>query len=266
MVGAETRRVVAAVQDVERACQVEAEEQGGREAVNRVATVANGDPSVAPAVAAALPLPAAGQRVDCPLCEQAFEESQVVRSQSVASLRLLLPLNLAVSAADMPLRPVHLRRLMMTAVAAARSEDVLAVDGALTETVVEALDEEALVSLLLVRFRSFVACGYGEAEALLLAVGYAEADLAFVAEAATGGTLDSFVTGASSSPVRRSSGTASCSSLAARLRSPETDIPRAEAHLEWRKKASGRAYGFASNASQSSLPTRMRSSEPSSIR
>ncbi len=88
VVGAEAGRVVAAVQDVERAGQVEAEEQRGREPVHRVATVGDGDPSVAPAVAAALPLPTAGQRVDCPPCEQAFKEPQIVRSQSVASLHL----------------------------------------------------------------------------------------------------------------------------------------------------------------------------------
>jgi hypothetical protein len=66
---------------------------------------------------------------------------------------------------------------MMTAVAAERYAD-LSPDLALTERVVEALDEETLVSLLQARFRSFLACEYGAAEALLLAVGYPNTDSA----------------------------------------------------------------------------------------
>lgn len=73
---------------------------------------------------------------------------------------------------------------MMTAVAATRYDDLLALDETLTETLVEALDEETLVSLLLARFRSFIAGGYGAVDALLLSVGYAEADLAFAADGA----------------------------------------------------------------------------------
>jgi hypothetical protein len=83
----------------------------------------------------------------------------------------------------MSLHTIHLRRLMMTAVAAAHYDD-LHPDLALTETVVETLDEERLVSLLQARFRSFVACGYGAVDALLLAVGYANTDLAVAVEAA----------------------------------------------------------------------------------
>jgi hypothetical protein len=70
VVGAEAGPVVAAVDDVERACQGEAEEQCGREPVYGVAAVGDGDPPVAPAVAGALPLPTAGQVVDRPPCEQ----------------------------------------------------------------------------------------------------------------------------------------------------------------------------------------------------
>jgi hypothetical protein len=70
---------------------------------------------------------------------------------------------------------------MMTAVAAAHYAD-LSPDLALTEPVVEALDDEALVSLLQARFRSFVACGYGAVEALLLAVGYPNTDSAVAGE------------------------------------------------------------------------------------
>ena len=87
MVGAETRRVVAAVQDVERARQVEAEEQRGRESVHRVTAVIDGDAPVAPAVAATLPLPTARQRVNRPPREQAFTEPQIVRSRSTEMLR-----------------------------------------------------------------------------------------------------------------------------------------------------------------------------------
>ncbi len=72
----------------------------------------------------------------------------------------------------------------MTAVAA-RYDDVLVVDDALTGAVVDALDEETLIALLVVRFHFFVARGYGDVEALLLAVGYSEADLSFFTEAAT---------------------------------------------------------------------------------
>ncbi|MGZ4380244.1 MAG: hypothetical protein ACXVZ3_02305 [Gaiellaceae bacterium] len=52
----------------------------------------------------------------------------------------------------------------------------------MSEALVEALDEEMLVSLLLARFRSFVGCGYGADDALLLAVGYDNADLAVVVD------------------------------------------------------------------------------------
>jgi len=44
-------------------------------------------------------------------------------------------------------------------------------DTALTAFVAE-FDEETLVSLLVARFRSFIALGYPESEALLAAVGY----------------------------------------------------------------------------------------------
>ena len=71
----------------------------------------------------------------------------------------------------------------MTAVAAARYAD-LSPDLALTERVVEALDEEMLVSLLQARFRSFAACGYEAVEALLLAVGYANTDSAVAGKVA----------------------------------------------------------------------------------
>lgn len=59
----------------------------------------------------------------------------------------------------------------MTAVAA-RYDDVLAIDGALTEAVVDALDDETLISLLVARFRLYATRGYRDGEALLLAVGY----------------------------------------------------------------------------------------------
>ena len=61
-------------------------------------------------------------------------------------------------------------------------EDLLAFDDSLIESTAEKLDDESLVSLLLLRFRSFLSCGYSESESLLLAVGYAEADVAFVLE------------------------------------------------------------------------------------
>ena len=76
----------------------------------------------------------------------------------------------------------------MTAVAAPYA-DLFTIGEPLTETLVDQLGEEALDALLLVRFRSFLACGHGESEALLLAVGYAETDLAFIAEAAPAPTL-----------------------------------------------------------------------------
>ncbi|MGZ4380245.1 MAG: hypothetical protein ACXVZ3_02310 [Gaiellaceae bacterium] len=94
---------MAAVQDLERACQVEAEEQRGREPVDRVAAVGDGDAPVPPAVAAALPPPAARQWVDRPLLEQAFANPDNVRPQSVDLLHLHWSLNLAVWAADMSL-------------------------------------------------------------------------------------------------------------------------------------------------------------------
>lgn len=71
----------------------------------------------------------------------------------------------------------------MTAVATARHDSLLALDEPLIETLVEELDEDTLVSLLLARFRSFVACGYGAADALLLAVDHPDANLALAAEA-----------------------------------------------------------------------------------
>ncbi len=72
----------------------------------------------------------------------------------------------------------------MTAVAAARYDGLLAIDEPLTATLVETLDEDTLVSLLLARFRSLVACGYEAVDALLLAVGHADADPALAADAA----------------------------------------------------------------------------------
>jgi hypothetical protein len=69
----------------------------------------------------------------------------------------------------------------MTAVLALY-DDLIAFDDALIESTVERLSEESLVSLLLLRFRSFLSCGYDGSEALLLAVGYAAADVAFVLE------------------------------------------------------------------------------------
>jgi hypothetical protein len=74
VVGAEAGRVVAAVQDVERTCQVEAKKERGREPVDGVAAVGDGDSPVAPAVATALPLPTAGPRFDRPPCEQPLTE------------------------------------------------------------------------------------------------------------------------------------------------------------------------------------------------
>ena len=59
----------------------------------------------------------------------------------------------------------------MTAVAA-HYDDALTVDEALTEAVVDALDDETLISLLIARYNLYAARGYGDVEALLLAVGY----------------------------------------------------------------------------------------------
>jgi hypothetical protein len=67
--------------------------------------------------------------------------------------------------------------------------DLIAFDDALIESTAEKLGDEALESLLLLRFRSFLSCGYGESEALLLAVGYAEADVACVLEATNSASL-----------------------------------------------------------------------------
>ena len=74
VVGAEAGRVVAAVQDVERTCQVEAEKERGREPVHGVAAVGDGDPPVTPTVATTLPLPTPGDRVNRPSGQQAFTE------------------------------------------------------------------------------------------------------------------------------------------------------------------------------------------------
>jgi hypothetical protein len=70
----------------------------------------------------------------------------------------------------------------MTA-ALARYDDLIAFDDALIDSTLERLGDEPLLSLLLLRSRSFLSCGYGESEALLLAVGSAEADVAFVLDA-----------------------------------------------------------------------------------
>lgn len=67
----------------------------------------------------------------------------------------------------------------MTA-ALALYDDLIAFDDALIESTVERLGDEPLVSFLLLRFRSFLSLGYDESEALLLAVGYAEADVGFL--------------------------------------------------------------------------------------
>ena len=71
----------------------------------------------------------------------------------------------------------------MTA-ALALYDDLIAFDNALLDSTAEKLDDESLVSLLLLRFRSFLSLGYGESEALLLAVGYAEADVGLMLETA----------------------------------------------------------------------------------
>ena len=76
----------------------------------------------------------------------------------------------------------------MTA-ALAPYDDLIAFDDALIESTVDKLGDESLVSLLLLRFRSFLSCGYGESEALLLAVGYAETDVAFVLESTRSASL-----------------------------------------------------------------------------
>jgi hypothetical protein len=44
------------------------------------------------------------------------------------------------------------------------------------------LSDESLTSLLLLRFRSFLRCRYDVSEALLLAVGYTEADARFIGQ------------------------------------------------------------------------------------
>ena len=72
----------------------------------------------------------------------------------------------------------------MTA-ALASYEDLIAFDDALLESATEQLGDESLLSLLLLRFRSYVSHGFGVSEALFLAVGYAEADLALVLESTT---------------------------------------------------------------------------------
>ena len=74
-------------------------------------------------------------------------------------------------------------------VALALYDDLIVFDDALVESTVEKLGDESLVSLLVLRFRSFLSCGYGESEALLLAVGYAEADVAFVLESTKSASL-----------------------------------------------------------------------------
>jgi hypothetical protein len=63
----------------------------------------------------------------------------------------------------------------MTAVADTHPNYLGSLDGGLTESVVEALDEETLVSLLVARFRSFVARGDEAFDALRFAVGLGEA-------------------------------------------------------------------------------------------
>ncbi len=67
----------------------------------------------------------------------------------------------------------------MTAVATPYDE--LLVHQPLTEATVDRLGEDALASLLRRRFRCFLACGWSASEALLLAVGYSEADAALIA-------------------------------------------------------------------------------------
>ena len=70
----------------------------------------------------------------------------------------------------------------MTAVAAPY-EDLLAGEALLTESLVEQLHEDAVETLLLRRFHCFLGCGYCEAVALLLAVGYTQSDARFAVEA-----------------------------------------------------------------------------------
>lgn len=67
----------------------------------------------------------------------------------------------------------------MTAVAA-HYDELLAYQP-LTEATVSRLGEDALASLLRRRFRCFLASGRCASEALLLAVGYSEADAALIA-------------------------------------------------------------------------------------
>jgi hypothetical protein len=69
----------------------------------------------------------------------------------------------------------------MTA-ALAPYEDLIAFDHTLVESSVEGLSDESLVSFLLLRFRSFLRCGYAVSDALLLAVGYSETDARFIRE------------------------------------------------------------------------------------
>ena len=95
-----------------------------------------------------------------------------------------MPLNPVANIADYASVPDPLRRLNMTA-ALALYDDLIAFDDTLIDSTVESLTEEALVSLLVLRFRSFLSCGYDASAALLLAVGYPEADVAFVLEATT---------------------------------------------------------------------------------
>ena len=69
----------------------------------------------------------------------------------------------------------------MTA-ALASYEDLIAFDDALLDSTAEQLSDESLVALLQLRFRSYISHGFGVSEAVLLAVGYAQADLALVLE------------------------------------------------------------------------------------
>ena len=74
MVGPKTAGIVAAVKDVQLAFQLKAQEKRGREPVNREPAMRDGDPPVAPAVTAALPLPTASHGIDLPLREQAADQ------------------------------------------------------------------------------------------------------------------------------------------------------------------------------------------------
>jgi hypothetical protein len=66
MVGSEAARVIAAMEDVQLAAELEAEEERGGKAVHRVAPVPDRDPTVPPTVTPALPLPTTRCRVDRP--------------------------------------------------------------------------------------------------------------------------------------------------------------------------------------------------------